>query len=103
GQQLWQVMPLGPTGFGDSPYQSFSAFAGNPLLISFDKLREEGLLTDADLADAPVFSDTTVDYGAIIPFKMNLLRRSFEHFTSHATAEQRRDLADFGAISHHWL
>ncbi len=103
GQQLWQVMPLGPTGFGDSPYQSFSAFAGNPLLISFDKLREEGLLTDADLADAPVFSDTTVDYGAIIPFKMNLLRRSFEHFTSHATTEQRRDLADFGAISHHWL
>ncbi len=49
GQQLWQVMPLGPTGYGDSPYQSFSAFAGNPLLISLDQLHAEGLLTDAQI------------------------------------------------------
>ncbi|HEX9441719.1 MAG TPA: 4-alpha-glucanotransferase, partial [Roseiflexaceae bacterium] len=49
GQQLWQVMPLGPTGYGDSPYQGFSAFAGNPLLISLDNLLAEGLLADEDL------------------------------------------------------
>ena len=48
GQQLWQVFPLGPTGYGDSPYQCFSAFAGNPLLISLDRLMTEGLLDAAD-------------------------------------------------------
>src|SRR5438067_1107528 len=69
GQKLWQVLPLGPTGYGDSPYQSFSAFAGNPLLISPDELRKEGLLANEDLANAPSFSDTHVDYGAVIPFK----------------------------------
>ncbi len=49
GQTLWQVFPLGPTGYGDSPYQCFSAFAGNPLLISPDKLKEDGLLSDDEL------------------------------------------------------
>ena len=55
GQKVWQVLPLGPTGFGDSPYQSFSAFAGNPLLIAFDRLLENGYLTAADLAGRPTF------------------------------------------------
>ena len=53
GQHLWQTLPLGPTGFGDSPYQSFSAFAGQPLLISPAKLMEEQLLTREDLEDMP--------------------------------------------------
>ena len=61
GQRLWQIMPLGPTGYGDSPYQALSAFAGNPLLISPDMLRDEGLLHEEDLADAPIFSDHAVD------------------------------------------
>src|SRR6476646_12283529 len=61
GQQLWQVMPLGPTGYGDSPYQGFSAFAGNPLLISLDQLIGEGLLAPEDLTDLPAFSDARVD------------------------------------------
>src|SRR5689334_14074164 len=78
GQQLWQVMPLGPTGYGDSPYQGFSAFAGNPQLISLDGLLSEGLLAQEDLADAPAFPDAMVDYGAVIPFKLELLRRSFD-------------------------
>ena len=68
GQQLWQVMPLGPTGYGDSPYQGFSAFAGNPLLISLDLLIEERLLAPEDLTGLPAFSDARVDYGAVIPF-----------------------------------
>src|SRR5215475_3798840 len=55
GQRLWQVLPLGPTSYGDSPYQSLSAFAGNPLLISLDKLLEEGWLTRDDLANMAEF------------------------------------------------
>src|SRR6201982_4304716 len=55
GQKIWQVLPLSPTGYGDSPYQCFSAFAGNPLFIDLEALREEGLLSGADLARAPVF------------------------------------------------
>src|SRR5919204_3568464 len=63
GQQLWQVMPLGPTGYGDSPYQGFSAFAGNPLLISLDRLLQERLLAPEDLVGVPSFSAAQVDYG----------------------------------------
>src|SRR5215471_18416326 len=56
-QRLWQVLPLGPTGYGDSPYQCFSAFAGNPLLISLERLAEEGILSTADLATTPSFPE----------------------------------------------
>ena len=55
GQSLWQVLPLGPTGYGDSPYQCFSSFAGNPLLVSPDALLEDGLLERSDLEGAPAF------------------------------------------------
>ncbi|MEN9937720.1 MAG: 4-alpha-glucanotransferase [Chloroflexota bacterium] len=87
GQQCWQVMPLGPTGYGDSPYQSFSSFAGNPLLVSPDVLLAEGLLADEDLADAPALPAEAVDYGAVIPFKQALLRRSFKRFQAGAEPE----------------
>lgn len=80
GQRLWQVLPLGPTGYGDSPYQSFSAFAGNPLLISPDRLEAQGLLTSADLASVPAFSHDHVDFGNVIPWKKGVLRAAFEHF-----------------------
>ena len=66
GQKIWQVLPLNPTGYGDSPYQCFSAFAGNPLLISLDRLVEQGLLSQSDLADLPAFPARTVDYGPVI-------------------------------------
>jgi 4-alpha-glucanotransferase len=102
GQQLWQVMPLGPTGYGDSPYQGFSAFAGNPLLISLDQLAAEGLLTDADLAGAPAFPDAAVDYGTVIPFKLDLLRRSFARFKTDA-AQQHRAFAEFRTAQREWL
>src|SRR5436309_12090292 len=75
GQTIWQMLPLGPTGYGDSPYQLFSAFAGNPLLLSLDKLMEQGFLT-ADVADAPAFPESEVDYGAVIAWKFPLLRRA---------------------------
>ena len=80
GQSLWQVLPLGPTGYGDSPYQSFSAFAGNTLLVSPERLIEENLLSKRDLAGAPKFASERVDFGAAIEFKNKLLRHAFENF-----------------------
>ncbi len=79
-QRLWQVLPLGPTGYGDSPYQSFSAFAGNPYLISPERLVDEGLLDEASFADVPDFPTERVDYGAVTEWKMALLRRAFGNF-----------------------
>jgi 4-alpha-glucanotransferase len=103
GQQFWQVMPLGPTGYGDSPYQGFSAFAGNPLLISPDRLLEAGLLAAEDLEGAHFFPDAAVDYGAVIPFKQALLRRSFDRFSAAATQQQRQELVTFRERSRAWL
>ena len=80
GTGLWQVLPLGPTGFGDSPYQCFSAFAGNPYLISPDDLVEEGLLHPDDLLSIPDFNSGIVEYGNVIYWKMDLLHKSYELF-----------------------
>ncbi|MGC2111757.1 MAG: 4-alpha-glucanotransferase, partial [Candidatus Korobacteraceae bacterium] len=84
GQRIWQVLPLGPTGYGDSPYQCFSAFAGNPLLISLDRLVEEGYLDGRDLADRPDFTSDDVDYGTVIAWKLPLLRKAYESFARGA-------------------
>ena len=79
GQQLWQILPLGPTGFGDSPYQSFSAFAGNPYMISLDKLIDDGLLTKKDCDEADLVSDTdSIDYGKLYQNRISLLKKAFE-------------------------
>ncbi len=83
GCSLWQVLPLGPTSYGDSPYQCFSAFAGNPYLISPDTLLEEGLLTREDLADMPVWDDQKVDFGRLYLWKPALLERSFRRFSAY--------------------
>src|SRR6267154_3274875 len=76
GQKLWQVLPLNPTGYADSPYQCFSAFAGNPLLLSLERLCDQGLLqkADLDIAPLPAFPEDFVDYGPVIKFKMAILR-----------------------------
>ena len=79
-QHLWQVLPLGPTGFGDSPYQGPSAFAGQPLIISPDLLLKQNLLTEADLADRPQWDPRKVDYGPAIQYKMGLLRKAWQAF-----------------------
>lgn len=79
GLGYWQVLPLGPTSFGDSPYQCFSAFAGNPLLVSPEVLMRDGYITEADLA-APPLREDRVDYGAVIEWKDGFLRRVFEKF-----------------------
>ncbi len=91
GQSLWQVLPLGPTGFGDSPYQCFSAFAGNPLLASPDALLADGLLAREDLAGAPRFPGDRVDFGPVIEWKRALLERAAERFAAGAGGARLRE------------
>src|SRR5437588_10834661 len=86
GQSWWQALPLGPTGYGNSPYQSLSSFAGNVLLISPDWLIEDGLLRASDCT-APSFSETAVDYGMVITFKRRLLERAWINFSDGARPE----------------
>ncbi|MEZ4662996.1 MAG: 4-alpha-glucanotransferase [Caldilineaceae bacterium] len=102
-QSLWQVLPLGPTGYGDSPYQSFSSFAGNPYLISLEDLVAEGLLTQDELNQNPGFPADRVDFGAIYQWKLPLLHRVAQAFDKRATAEQKAALAEFCAAQAHWL
>ena len=83
GQSWWQALPLGPTGYGNSPYQSLSSFAGNGLLVSPDWLIEDGLLRPGDCAP-PSFAETAVDYGTVIPFKHRLLERAWRNFSAGA-------------------
>jgi 4-alpha-glucanotransferase len=80
GQRIWQVLPLGPTGYGESPYQLFSAFAGNPMLISPDALLERGWLDAADLANVPDFPAEAVDFDHVFLWKEALLRKAFGRF-----------------------
>ena len=104
GCSLWQILPLGPTGYGDSPYQSFSAFAGNPYLISPDLLLEENLLHADDLADIPDFPTDEVDFGWIISWKLNLLERAFIRFEREPELGAVREAhARFCADSANWL
>jgi len=102
-QSLWQVLPLGPTGYGDSPYQTFSAFAGNPLLISLEKLLEEGLLSSSDLQNPPSGSLLKVDFSAVTAWKFPLLRKAYENFRAHATASQREMFQSFCTKNSPWL
>jgi 4-alpha-glucanotransferase len=83
GCKLWQVLPLGPTGYGDSPYQCFSAFAGNPYLISPELLLRDDLLHSNDLIEVQIFNPGRVDFGALIPWKLNLLERAYIRFSTN--------------------
>jgi len=103
GQSLWQVLPLGPTGYGDSPYQSFSSFAGNPLLINLDALVDDGYLSKDDLADAPDSSTDRVDYGPLIIWKNELLRRAAQSFKQSQRAGHRDEFHRFSDANASWL
>lgn len=102
-QNLWQVMPLGPTGYGDSPYQCFSAFAGNPLLICFDSLLETGWLTPDDLAGTPAFPQDHVDYGPVINWRGDMLRRAYQRFRDGATEATHLAVARYALANKAWL
>ena len=103
GQSYWQVLPLSPTGYGDSPYQGLSAFAGNPLLISPEKLVELGHLSATDLERMPTFPDDRVDFGPVIYHKMRLLNRAFANFRAQAPADQRAAFSHFCDEQAAWL
>ncbi len=102
-QTLWQVLPLGPTSFGDSPYQSFSTFAGNPLLISPDLLLQEGYLTEGDLTSVPNFDATSVDYGTVIEYKETLFKKAFAGFKKNADEIQKASYEAFCKKNEAWL
>lgn len=102
-QTVWQVLPLGPTGYGDSPYQSFSTFAGNPYLISLEDLAEAGLLDQTVLDQAPHFPDDRVDYGAIYNWKLPVLKRAAAKFEERADPEQQADFEQFCQQNGDWL
>jgi 4-alpha-glucanotransferase len=103
GQGYWQVLPLSPTGYGDSPYQALSAFAGNPMLINIEKLIELGHLSRADIERAPFFPDDRVDFGPVIHHKSHLLNRAFDNFQSRAPADQKAAFDAFCANQAYWL
>ncbi|MFC4453190.1 4-alpha-glucanotransferase [Deinococcus sonorensis] len=103
GQRYWQVMPLGPTGYGDSPYQSFSAFAGNPYLISLDALKDLGLLEAADFDAVPTFNLDRVDFGLQYIWRNQMLDRAFAHFERGVAPQLKDELAAFSAEEAGWL
>jgi 4-alpha-glucanotransferase len=103
GCGLWQVLPLGPTGYGDSPYQSFSAFAGNPYLISPELLLEEGLLHPNDLKEIPKFPSNRVEFGKLIPWKVGFLDRAFIQFQQDATQKILDEFQEFKTKHSFWL
>jgi 4-alpha-glucanotransferase len=102
-QTLWQVLPLGQTGFGDSPYQCFSAFAGNIYLISLEKLVEDGLLSKSDLADVPDFKNEKVDFGKVFDYKLPLLQKAFENFRKTDNEKLAEDFRSFCHENRFWL
>ncbi len=101
GCRLWQVLPLGPTGYGDSPYQCFSAFAGNPYLVSPQILLDQGLLQAEDLADMPAWDARRVDFGRLYQWKPGLLNRAFSRF--QARPDLQAEFDSFCAENASWL
>jgi 4-alpha-glucanotransferase len=103
GQQIWQVLPLGPTGFGNSPYMCYSAMAGNPLLISPELLRDQGLLSQEDFANLPKFPADEVDFESVAAYKMALLKKAYETFRAKASDQQRHEFNLFCQEKADWL
>lgn len=103
GCKLWQILPLGPTGYGDSPYQCFSAFAGNPYLISPVLLLEQNLLNRDDLLDRPDFPDDLIDFGPVIEWKITLLDRAFGRFSRSRSQKLIEAYSEFCAAQAFWL
>jgi 4-alpha-glucanotransferase len=103
GQRIWQVLPLGPTGYGDSPYQGFSAFAGNPLLISLDDLIEQGLLTSSEVSDRRAFSVGDVDFPTVQAHRQALWPAALDRFEVSAPPAIRERFDRFCSTNAAWL
>ncbi|WP_035992008.1 4-alpha-glucanotransferase [Leptolyngbya sp. KIOST-1] len=102
-QQLWQVLPLGPTGHGNSPYLCYSSMAGNPLLISPEVLCDRGLLYPDELHDLEHLSADWVQFDDVIPLKMRLLERAAGRFHELASEDDKAALAQFSEECHFWV
>jgi 4-alpha-glucanotransferase len=102
-QSIWQILPLGPTGYGNSPYLCYSALAINPWLISPEKLVEVGLLFADSLDHAPEFNTPYVDYDAAIAYKSQLLKQAFASFTSRPDPDLTQAFDDFCEAQADWL
>ncbi|HRV30456.1 MAG TPA: 4-alpha-glucanotransferase [Kiritimatiellia bacterium] len=103
GQRLWQILPLGPTSYGDSPYQSPSTFAGNPLWVSFDVLIQDGLLKKEELADFPEFPAEKVDFGPVILARMEILETVCNQFAKRASKILKEQFNAFCTAQAEWL
>ena len=103
-QSLWQVLPLGPTGYGDSPYASFSTFAGNPLLIDLDMLVEKGWADKKEVRPADyIKKEGNVDFGAVVWWKMPVLKKAADYFSKNANTEDVNLYKDFCKSKKAWL
>lgn len=102
-QTYWQILPLGPTGYGDSPYQCFSAFAGNTNLISPETLVDEKLLTVEDIDDRPQFPEDKVDFGTVIRWKTSLLEKAYQKFRLTTSVNLRGSFETFTQQVASWL
>jgi len=102
-QKLWQILPLGPTGYGDSPYQTLSTFAGNPMLVSIASLREEGLLHEEDVKDFPLLPKQHVDYGPTIGARSRVLHKAATSFPRRASASLKAAQVAFEEKHASWL
>ncbi|HEY3039847.1 MAG TPA: 4-alpha-glucanotransferase [Pyrinomonadaceae bacterium] len=103
GQSLWQVLPLGPTGYGDSPYACYSAFAGNTLLVSPEQLVADGLLAQEELTKIPNFPGERVDFEAVHEFKDSILRQAFASFKQDSATKLRNEFLEFCRRHVSWL
>jgi 4-alpha-glucanotransferase len=102
-QRIWQVLPLGPTGYGDSPYAPFSSFAGNELLISLQLLADEGLIDHRRLGEASRFPRDRVDFGSVIPWKCEFLHEAAASFVAEASPERKEAFERFKKAESSWL
>lgn len=102
-QTVWQVLPLGPTSFGDSPYQSFSTHAGNPYLLGLNRMVADGLLEACDLAEVPSFPSDRVDFGGLFHWKLPLLKKAAGRLDASAPTPQAADFREFCQAEAWWL
>ncbi len=102
GQSMWQMLPLGPTGYGNSPYQTHSAFAGSPLLISLDLLIEDGLLEKLEVP-IPCFDSQRVDYDSVIAYKDTILKQAYSNFKTKPNHPYHRKYEHFCERESTWL
>lgn len=104
GLKYWQILPLGQTGYGDSPYQSFSAFAGNPYFIDFDILKKEGLLKEEEyLNEEYGENEEYIDYGLLFKVKYKVLRRAYNNFKNMNDIALKESMNNFKEDNKFWL